>query len=150
MLTFPFNSLLHTDYFQLRLPSLPFREPDPSQKCSHFLSILSFKLLIFSSGCLPSLSGPLFRSTENQAAPRYAAMSGSSNNCFGRRLIQSRLAAWAASHTNSKQFGGYKVLQSTTKYYKVLRSTIEYFEVLRSTTKYYEVLRSTTEHYEVL
>ena len=40
-------------------PTLPQRPriPDPSQKCSHFLSILSLKLLIFSSGCLPSLSG---------------------------------------------------------------------------------------------
>ena len=115
MLTFPFNSLFKTVHFQLRLPSLPFREPDPSrrpglqtlcsilrasqvppdsirktafpprihdfqttrfysqncsptppqrpripdpsQKCSHFLLILSLKLLIFSSGCLPSLSG---------------------------------------------------------------------------------------------
>ena len=57
MLTFPVNSLFQTDYFQLRLPSLPFREPDPSQKCLHVLSIFSLKVLIFSSGCLPSLSG---------------------------------------------------------------------------------------------
>ena len=107
MLTFPFNFLFKFVHFQLRLPSLPFREPDPSQKCLHFLSILSLKLVMFRSGCLPSLSGPLFRSTENQAAPRYAAISGSGNKCFGRRLIQRRLAAWAASHTNSKQFGGF-------------------------------------------
>ena len=33
------------------------RIPDPSQKCSHFLSILSSKLFMFSSGCLPALSG---------------------------------------------------------------------------------------------
>ncbi len=36
MLTFPINFLFKTVYFQLRLPSLPFREPDPSQKCLHF------------------------------------------------------------------------------------------------------------------
>ena len=57
MLAFPFNSLFNTAHFQLRLPSLPFREPDPSQKCSHFLLMFSVKVLIFSSGCLPSLSG---------------------------------------------------------------------------------------------
>ena len=57
MLTFPFNSLFKTAQFQLRLPSHFFRELDPSQKCSHFLSILSLNLFILSSGCLPSLSG---------------------------------------------------------------------------------------------
>ena len=57
MLTCPVKSLIQTVHFQLRLLSLICREPDPSQKCLHFLSILSLKLLIFSSGCLPSLSG---------------------------------------------------------------------------------------------
>ena len=57
MLTCPFTSLFKAANFQPRLPSVPIRQPDPSQKCSHFLSILSLKLLIFSSGCLPSLSG---------------------------------------------------------------------------------------------
>ena len=55
MFTFHFNFLFKTAYFQLRLPSLPLREPDPSQKCKHVLSILSSKLLIFNSGCHLSL-----------------------------------------------------------------------------------------------
>ena len=57
MLTFPINFLCKIAHFQLRLPSLPFREPDPSQKCLHFQLTFSLKLLIFSSGSLPSLSG---------------------------------------------------------------------------------------------
>ena len=57
MLAFPFNSLFKTAHFQLRLPPLTFRDPDPSQKCLHFLSILFLNLLMLSSGCLLSLSG---------------------------------------------------------------------------------------------
>ena len=35
MLTCPFNSFFKSVHVQLRLPSLSFREPDPSQKCLH-------------------------------------------------------------------------------------------------------------------
>ena len=54
MLTFPFNYLFKTDHFQLRLPSLPFREPDPSQECLHFLFNSFFKAVYFQLR-LPSL-----------------------------------------------------------------------------------------------
>ena len=57
VLTFPSNSLFKTVHIQLRPLYHPFREPDPSQKCLHFQLTFSLKVLIFSSGCLPSLSG---------------------------------------------------------------------------------------------
>ena len=57
MLTFPINFLFKSAHFQLRLPSRPFRKPDPSQKCLHLLLTFSLKQLIFSSGCIFSLSG---------------------------------------------------------------------------------------------
>ena len=57
MLTIPFNVLFKSAHVQLRLPSLPFRDPDPSQTCLHFQLTFSLKWFIFSSGCLPSLSG---------------------------------------------------------------------------------------------
>ena len=57
MLTIPFKFLFKTAYVQLRLHFLPFREPDPRQKCLQFLLTFFSKLFIFSSGCLPSLSG---------------------------------------------------------------------------------------------
>ena len=50
-------TLLKTDHLQLRPLYHPFREPDPSQKCLHFQLTFSLKVLIFSSGCLPALSG---------------------------------------------------------------------------------------------
>ena len=37
ILTFPFNFLFKSAHFQLRLPFLPFRQPNPSQKCLHLL-----------------------------------------------------------------------------------------------------------------
>ena len=55
MQTCPFNFLFKTVHFQLRLPSLPFREPDPSQKCLHFQLTFSSKVVIVISGCLPLL-----------------------------------------------------------------------------------------------
>ena len=57
VLTFPMNFLFKSAHFQLRPLYHPFRKPDPSQKCLPFLLFLFLKVFIFSSGCLPSLSG---------------------------------------------------------------------------------------------
>ena len=41
ILTFPINFLLKSAHFQLRLPSRPFRKPDPGQKCVHWVDTVS-------------------------------------------------------------------------------------------------------------
>ena len=46
----PINFLFKSAHVQLRLPSLIFRDPGPSQKCLHFPLISCLDLLIFSSG----------------------------------------------------------------------------------------------------
>ena len=48
----------------------------PSQKCLHVISILSLKLLMFSSGCLPSLSG-----SRTRARNAYISFQFSLSNC---------------------------------------------------------------------